>query len=231
MLPSVFPAFPGRDEFDIYTVMQPAKEVGGDFYDFFLLDDEHLCLAIGDVSGKGVPAALFMAVTKYLIEASASEGAPPDAVLRRVNNQLERNNASCMFVTVFLGILNLKSGEFVYSNAGHNPPLLLKPENGAAFLTPPGGPVLGVMDNVDFRMDRLVMAPGSVLLAYTDGVTEACDPGDQAFSEEKLQETVMGLRENSVKEIADGLMEKIVSFCDGSSQTDDITILVLRFRP
>jgi sigma-B regulation protein RsbU (phosphoserine phosphatase) len=228
MLPS---SFPNRDDFDIYAVMRPAKEVGGDFYDFFLIDEDHLCIALGDVSGKGVPAALFMAVTKYLIEAAAGAGNPPDEILRMVNNQLARNNESCMFVTVFLGILDLKTGELSYANGGHNSPLTWDLEREAAFLGPPGGPVLGIMENTAFRMDRLVLGPGALLLAYSDGVTEAFSAFGEAFSERRLREWVTSLRKNPVKEMTEMLLGEIASFCKGAPQADDITILALRFRP
>ena len=231
MLPSVFPAFPDRDEFDIYAVMHPAKEVGGDFYDFFFLDKDHLCVVIGDVSGKGVPAALFMTVTKYLIEATAVLGEPLDLILTRINRHLARNNESCMFVTIFMGILNVKTGEFIYGNAGHNSPLLWDKDKAPSFLKAPGGPVVGIMDDAEFTMDRLTFRPGTVLLAYTDGVTEAFSAEGIAFSDERLLKVVTPVREKSVKEITEDLLSEISSFCVGAPQADDITILALGFGP
>ncbi|MCX5862155.1 MAG: SpoIIE family protein phosphatase [Deltaproteobacteria bacterium] len=229
MLPSVFPAFPSRNEFDIYAVMHPAKEVGGDFYDFFLLDEDHLCVVIGDVSGKGVPAALFMSVTKYLIQAALGAGELPGGVSARVNRHLAVNNESCMFVTVFLGILNLKTGEFLYANAGHNPPLLWDSTSTAGFLGPPGGPLLGIIEDATFDMDRLTFSPGTVLLAYTDGVTEAFDSEGKLFSEERLIEVITSVGQKTVKEITEVLLEKIASFRKGAAQSDDITIMALQF--
>lgn len=232
MLPSVFPAFSNREEFDIYAVMHPAKEVGGDFYDFFFVDEEHLCVVIGDVSGKGVPAALFMSVTKYLIEAALAGGLEPDAGLERVNRHLAINNESCMFVTVFLGILNIRTGDFLYANAGHNPPLLWHATGeGVNFLGPPGGPVLGVMDDAAFNMDRLTFNPGTVLLAYTDGVTEACDLSGEFFTDARLRDVITPVRHKTVKEITDDLLKEIEAFSKDAPQADDITILALRFRP
>jgi sigma-B regulation protein RsbU (phosphoserine phosphatase) len=231
MLPSVFPAFPNRNEFDIYAMMRPAKEVGGDFYDFFLLDDDHLCIVVGDVSGKGVPAALFMAVTKYLIEAAVGTDEPPDRALARVNRHLAGNNESCMFVTVFMGILNVKTGEFIYANAGHNPPLLWHQDSEPAFLGRPGGPVVGIMDDAVFSMDRLSFTPGAVLLAYTDGVTEAFSADGTAFSDEGLLKGVTPCLQDPVQEITECLLAEIDSFCEGAPQADDITILALRFNP
>ncbi len=231
MLPSVFPAFPHREEFDIYAVMHPAKEVGGDFYDFFFLDDDHLCVVVGDVSGKGVPAALFMSVTKYLIEAALGMNEPPDKALERVNRHLAGNNESCMFVTIFMGILSVKTGEFLYANAGHNRPLLWDKDCEPSFLKPPGGPVVGIMDDAVFTMDRLTFTTGTVLLAYTDGVTEAFSADGTAFSDERLLKAITPIREKSVKEITEVLLADIDSFCVGAPQADDITILALRFDP
>ncbi len=231
MLPSVFPAFPNRDEFDIYAVMHPAKEVGGDFYDFFFLDDDHLCVVVGDVSGKGVPAALFMSVTKYLIEAAVGMDEPPDKALARVNRHLAVNNESCMFVTIFMGILNVRTGEFLYANAGHNRPLLWDNDCEPSFLKPPGGPVVGIMDDAVFTMDRLTFTAGTVLLAYTDGVTEAFSADGTAFSDERLLKVVTPVRQESVKEITEVLLADIGSFCVGAPQADDITVLALSFGP
>ena len=229
MLPSVFPAFPNRDEFDLYAVMHPAKEVGGDFYDFFFLDDDHLCVVIGDVSGKGVPAALFMSVTKYLIEAAVGMGEPLDKALQRVNRHLSDNNKECMFVTIFMGILNVKTGEFFSVNGGHNSPLVWDDNSEPHFLKPPSGPVVGIMDEAVFIMDRQIFTPGTVLLAYTDGVTEAFSASEEAFSDERLLEVVAPVCQKSVKEITEVLLADIDSFCVGALQSDDITILALRF--
>ena len=231
MLPSVFPAFPHRDEFDIFAVMHPAKEVGGDFYDFFFLDEDHLCVVIGDVSGKGVPAALFMTVTKYLIEATAGIDEPPDQILSRVNRHLAHNNESYMFVTIFMGILNVKTGEFVYANGGHNSPLLWDREDAPSFLKRPGGPVVGIMDDAEFAVERLTFKAGTVLLAYTDGVTEAFSADGIAYSDERLLKVVTAVREKSVKEVTEALLADISSFCVNAPQADDITVLALEFGP
>ena len=231
MLPAVFPPFPDRHEFDIYAVMHPAKEVGGDFYDFFFLDEHHLCIVIGDVSGKGVPAALFMAVTKYLIEAAVGTGDTPDLVLARVNRHLAKDNESCMFVTIFLGILDVRTGEFLYANAGHNPPVVWDRDHEPRLLKPPGGPVSGLMEDAVFDMDRITLSPETVLLAYTDGVTEAFNAEGELFSEARLLEVASRVRQDSVKEITQNLLNEIASFSKGTPQADDITIMALRFGP
>jgi phosphoserine phosphatase RsbU/P len=178
-----------------------------------------------------VPAALFMSVTKYLIEAALGMDEPPDKALERVNRHLAVNNESCMFVTIFMGILNVKTGEFLYANAGHNRPLLWDKDCEPSFLKPPGGPVVGIMDDAVFTMDRLTFTAGTVLLAYTDGVTEAFSADGTAFSDERLLNAATPIREKSVKEMTDVLLADIDSFCVGAPQADDITILALRFGP
>ena len=231
MLPSTFPPFPEHDEFDIHAVMRPAREVGGDFYDFFLLDEHRLCVVVGDVSGKGVPAALLMTVTKYLVEVCAGEGAAPDEVLRRVNNQLARNNDACMFVTVFIGVLDWHSGEFIFTSGGHNPPLLLKPSGEVTYLRAPGGPAAGLIPDAEFQTQRLELSSGFMLLAYSDGVTEAFNVHDEAFSEERLRDTIRGVAGNPARDVVQRVLDEIDSFCTGAPQTDDITIVALRFTP
>jgi phosphoserine phosphatase RsbU/P len=230
MLPSRFPAFPNRDDFDIYALMRPAREVGGDLYDFFLLDEDHLCVVVGDVSGKGVPAALFMSVTKYLIEAAASTGCPPHEVLATVNRHLARNNESCMFVTIFLGILNTKTGEFLYANGGHNLPVLADSHGEATFLERPSGPVVGIMDDAEFESARCVLSPGSLLVVYSDGVTEAFNVKDEAFSDERLQATVTRCGRDAPKEVAEAVLKEVDSFVDTAPQADDITIVAVQFK-
>ncbi|MGC8659448.1 MAG: SpoIIE family protein phosphatase [Desulfomonilaceae bacterium] len=231
MLPSVFPPFPDRDEFDIYALMRPAKEVGGDFYDFSFLDDDHLMFVVGDVSGKGVPAALFMSVTKYLIEAAVVMDKAPDKDLSRVSRHLADDNESCMFVTVFIGILNVKSGEFLYASAGHNPLLLWSNDSDPSFLEGQGGPVVGIVEEAVFGMDHLTLRPGSVLLAHTDGVTEAFNTEEEAFSEERLLRAINPVRNKPVKDVVEGILADIDSFSVGAPQADDITILALRYGP
>lgn len=231
MLPSVFPPFPNRSDFDIYAVMRPAKEVGGDFYDFFLIDDDHLCIVIGDVAGKGVPAALFMSVTKYLLQAAVGTGESPDGVSARVNRHLASNNESCMFVTVFLGILDLKTGEFLYANCGHNPPLVWDPSRPARFLQPASGPVLGILEDATFTMDRFFFVAGTTILLYTDGVTEAFNAEGKLFSDSRLLEMVPAIRTKNAKEITESVLSEVAAFSKDVPQSDDITMMVLRYGP
>ena len=231
MLPSSFPAFPNRNDFDIYALMRPAKEVGGDFFDFFLLDDDHLCVSVGDVSGKGTPAALFMSVTKYLIEACTTVDTPIDETLEKINKLLAKNNETCMFVTVFLGVLDLKSGDFVYANAGHNSPLIWTQDAPVVFLELVGGPLLGIMDPGLFRVGKTTLVPDGGLLVYTDGVTEAFNVEGEPFSDEKLLRTVERIRGADVKSITEKVLREIDEFCGVVPQSDDITIMALNYKP
>ncbi|MCL5123729.1 MAG: SpoIIE family protein phosphatase [Deltaproteobacteria bacterium] len=231
MLPSIFPPFPDREDFDIYALMRPAREIGGDFFDFFLLDEDHLCISVGDVSGKGVPAALFMAVTKYLIEASTGVDTQISMSLEKVNSLLARNNETCTFVTVFLGVLDLKSGEFVYANAGHNPPLIWTENGEVQLLETIGGPLLGILDPANFAIGKATLVPDGRLLVYTDGVTEAFDRGGNVFSEEHLIEIVNRNRNLDARSIAQTVLKEIDQFCENVSQSDDITIMALHYTP
>jgi phosphoserine phosphatase RsbU/P len=230
MLPSTFPAFPDREEFDIYAMMRPAKEVGGDFYQFLLVDDNRLCIAIGDVSGKGVPAALLMAVTTSLIRIEAAEGIGPDEILSRLNKHLVQGNDTCMFVTVFCGILDLRTGELVYANGGHEPPFVVKPAHQALHLGPPGGPIVGIMEDMEFPLESLTLQPGDALFAYTDGVTEAFDTNEQLYSKERLGNELLAVCERPVQGIVEEIVKSVELFSKGTPQADDITIIGVKFN-
>jgi serine phosphatase RsbU (regulator of sigma subunit) len=229
ILPKIFPPFPHRRDFDIYAVIEPAKEVGGDFYDFFLLDDQHFCFVIGDVSDKGVPASLFMAVTKTLIKAVAQQGHPPGEILTRVNRELLSGNTSSMFVTVFLGILDTLSGRVLYANGGHNPPLIIRKRGPVDFLSPPGDPLVGALEGISYETANLVLAPGEALFLYTDGVTEASNGNEALFSEDRLQKSLQELPEASARETIEAIKARVHGFAAGVPQADDITMLMLRF--
>lgn len=229
IIPKIFPPFPDRPEIDIYAFIEPAREVGGDLYDFFFVDDDHLCFMIGDVSGKGVPASLFMAVTKTLFKANTVEGVRPDEILTRLNNELAQNNESCMFVTIFCGILNTKTGEVIYSNAGHNPPLLLRLGKDAEYLDTSGGIAVGAMEGLSFKTEKLVLHPGECLFMYTDGVTEATNLEDELFSEKRLQDDLSALREKPIKDIVSSLMQEIEDFSQETPQADDITMMIIKY--
>jgi sigma-B regulation protein RsbU (phosphoserine phosphatase) len=230
MLPRIFPPFPDRKEFEIFATMDPAKEVGGDFYDFFFVDKNRLCFLIGDVSGKGVPAALFMAITKTLLKTEALRGLSPDEILIRVNKILYPDNEACMFITVFCVILNIETGRLHFSNAGHNPPLILATEKGFEFIEVPKGFVLGPMENVKFERGELILKPDDIIFLYTDGVTEAMNPQDKLFSPERLKACLSNLKERDIKDIVNGIRREIQIFSEGTLQSDDITMLALRYK-
>ncbi len=228
MLPKIFPPFPERHEFDIFAAIAPAKEVGGDLYDFFFIDDDHLCFAIGDVSGKGVPASLFMALTKTLFKATAGNGGTPGEILARLNAEICRDNESCMFVTLFCAILNIRTGQVDYSNGGHNLPYYLH-HSGVTPLENPGGRALGVMEQSAYMSGRMVLSPGEALLLYTDGVTEAMDSRDRLYSDQRLEQFLASNRDSSPRQIIDDLVSDVRHFAGGAPQSDDITVLALLY--
>lgn len=231
MLPCIFPAFPERKDFDIYAVMDPAREVGGDFYDFFLIDDSKLALVIADVSDKGVSAALFMVVAKILIKNQLQNGDSPAEVLKIVNNRLCESNEVGMFVTCFLGIFNIKSGEFIYANAGHNPPFLYrKSEENCIVITSPHGLVLGGTPNITYLQSKTYLYPGDFLFLYTDGVTEAANKRGRLFSQQKLEEIVnsCGKKNVAIQDLIFDIKSEINKFVGNAAVSDDITMLALK---
>ena len=228
MLPKTFPPFPERRDLDIFAAITPAKKVGGDFYDFFFLDENRLCFAIGDVSGKGVPAALFMAVIKTLFKAIAGRVQNPGEILSTVNREICRDNDSQMFTTLFCGILDTRTGEIRYSNGGHNPPYHLS-RAGVQQVPKTGGRVLGLLEETTYAGSRLVLGPGETLLLYTDGVTEALDPAEQFFSERRLESILTQINFASAREQIEYLTREITLFAADAEQADDITTLAIRF--
>lgn len=229
ILPKTFPAFPTREEFDLFALIAPAREVGGDFYDFFQLSDNLLCFVIGDVSGKGVPAALFMAVTKTLIKSFAREDITPDAILSHVNQELAADNDACMFVTLFCSVFDMNTGEMQYANAGHNPPLLIKNDGTIQWLPRSGALVAGAMPGVQYQSEKLLLSPGDSLYLYTDGVTEAMNPAGELYSEERLEKNLSSLAGRDITETIHEVTDSVHRFADGAAQSDDITMLMIRY--
>lgn len=229
ILPRKFPPFPERSEFEIYAEMTPAREVGGDFYDFFLIDDDRLGFVIGDVSGKGVPAAMFMAVSRTLLKATALKGMSPSECFDVVNNALYRESVKTMFVTIFYGILNTRSGELVYCNGGHNRPYLLTGNDGVSMLETTGSNALGAIENARFHSKKLVLKQGDALLLYTDGVIEAVDGSYNEFSDQRLEDFLKRVNGFSLIEIVQGVFGEVKSFAGNAPQADDITLLALRY--
>jgi sigma-B regulation protein RsbU (phosphoserine phosphatase) len=230
MVPLIFPAFPDRDEFSIFAALHPAREVGGDFYDFFFVDDHHLCFCIGDVSGKGVPAALFMAVTRTLIQVTAKNKNSPAKILTLVNDELSENNDTSMFVTLFVGILDVRSGVLTYSNAGHNPPYIRRTDNSIERIANRHGPIVGARAGLTYREDTLTLLRGDLLLVYTDGVTEATSLEGNLFTDERLETLLANGRFRSVEDTVKKTVDAVNEFETGADQFDDITVMALRFR-
>ncbi len=228
MLPCIFPPYPDRPEFDIYAAMRPAKEVGGDFYDFFLVDENHLAVVIADVSGKGVPAALFMVIAKTLIKNHAQNKESPGDVFTGVNAQLCENNEECMFVTAWMGVLDIAGGEFLYVNAGHNPPLLKRKDGGFAYLKTRPGFVLAGMEGIKYRHNKLCLCPGDILYLYTDGVTEATDSRQELYGEERLNSVLNRSADLPLDELLQAVKNDIDGFVGEAPQFDDITMLALK---
>jgi sigma-B regulation protein RsbU (phosphoserine phosphatase) len=231
MLPSRFPLFPGRSDFDLHASMVPAREVGGDLFDFFLLDAEHLAFVVGDVSGKGVPAALFMAIARTVLRATADRHASAGACLTYLNQALVDQQAPGMFATLFYGILNTRTGTLEYANAGHNPPYLLSPDGTLRALTDLSGPMLGVFDGLQFCTQSTEVQPGEGLLVYTDGVTEARDATGGFFEAERLEAYLAARASHPAEELVVGLHDEVKRFQAGAPLADDVTVLALRRVP
>jgi hypothetical protein len=226
-LPAKFPAFPERTDFDIYASMNPAKEVGGDFYDFFLVDENHLAVLIADVSGKGVPAALFMMSGRAIIHNQAMLGIEPGKIFQNANNQLAQNNEEGMFITAFLGILDLTTGDMDFCNAGHNLPYICKTDGSVEPLKMKPGFVLAGMEGMRYKTDHVSFQPKEKLVLYTDGVTEAINPAVEMYTETRLEEVLKNSQNKTTKDVVDEINASVYEFADTAEQFDDITILVV----
>ena len=230
MLPCIFPAFPDREDFDIFAGMIPAKEVGGDFYDFFMTDDDHLMLVIADVSGKGVPAALFMVIAKTLLKNSGEQGLSPKEILEKVNGQLCENNEEEMFVTVWLGKLQLSTGELVCANAGHEDPMLLRADGTIEILQQRHGFVLAGMECSRYTEQTFFLQAGDKLFVCTDGVTEATSAAEELYGKERLLSALQQAAGESAKGILSAVKADIDRFVGEAPQFDDITMLAFEMK-
>jgi sigma-B regulation protein RsbU (phosphoserine phosphatase) len=229
ILPRVFPPFPDlAEQLDIAASMTPAKDVGGDFYDFFRIDDHRIGFIIADVSGKGIPAAIFMAVSRTLIRATGIRGGSPSDCVTYSNKLLSSESVDCMFVTLFYGILDVQSGEVVYCNAGHNPPYLLKQNGDVEVLSVSKDPMVGAIDGIEYHEERFTMEKGDALVMFTDGVTEAMNTSFEEFGEERLVETLEGVTLHSCKQIIEAVKTDVASFTKDAEQSDDLTLLVIK---
>ena len=230
VLPSTFPAFPNRKEFDLYASMDPAKEVGGDFYDFFLIDDDHLCIEMADVSGKGVPAALFMMIAKSLIKTNALQGLSPSEVLTVVNKSICSNNPESMFVTVWMGILEISTGKLVAANGGHERPIIRR--SGGLFeeYADKHGIFVGCMDIARYKNYELQLEPGDKIFLYTDGVPEAKNADEELFRIERALDAINANPDASPKEVLANVRSAVDAFVAGAEQFDDLTMLCLEYK-
>ena len=229
-LPDIFPAFPDRQEFDLYASMEPAKEIGGDFYDFFLIDDDHLCLVIADVSGKGVPAALFMMASKIILADNAIMGKSPSEILYDANNAICKNNKLEMFVTVWVGILEISTGKLSAANAGHEYPALKRGDGGFAVFKDRHGFVLGGMEGMKYKEYEIQLSPGDKLFVYTDGVPEANDPDGNMFEVKRMIDALNEDPDASPAQILGAVRGQINIFVREAEQFDDLTMLCLEYK-
>jgi len=229
MLPRVFPPFPDCKEIDIFAMMKPAREVGGDLYDFFFVKPDNLCFVIGDVCGKGVPAALFMAITKALLKTAGMAGLPPDEMLSQTNNILNPENNSSMFATVFCAILNTGTGEITFANGGHPPPLYGNAVSGFEYIKVQRGFVIGPLPDIAFTCQKMSLRAGDTIFLYTDGVTEATTINNELYSDDRLRGDLYKFKDTDAEGIVIGINQQIGTFVGDAPQADDITMLAIRF--
>ena len=229
MLPSIFPAFPERKEFDIYAVMDPAREVGGDFYDFFLIDQDHLCMVIADVSGKGIPAALFMMISKIIIQSCAMLGRDAGEILTKTNEALCSNNRMEMFVTVWIGILEISTGRLTAANAGHEYPAIM---TGSRFelLKDKHGLVIGAMPGIMYKEYEMELKPGDKLFLYTDGVAEATHGGDELFGTKRMLEALNREPDAGPEQLLKNVRRAVDQFVGNDEQFDDLTMMCIEYK-
>ncbi|MBR2825784.1 MAG: SpoIIE family protein phosphatase [Solobacterium sp.] len=232
MLPNIFPPFPDRKEFDIFATMTPAKEVGGDFYDFYMIDDDHLALVIADVSGKGIPAAMLMMASKIIIKdfATLMKKGNPGEILESVNNQVTKNNPAEMFVTCWLGILELSTGKLRAANAGHEYPCVMHANGKFEMLKDKHGLVLGAMETSKYHSYEIQLEPGDVIFVYTDGVTEATNAQNELFGNDRLVDALNSSQSNDVATVLGSVQSAIDDFVKEAPQFDDLTMLVARYN-
>lgn len=229
LLPKTFPPFPHRPEIDVYAQMLTAKEVGGDFYDYYFIDEDRLAFAVGDVSGKGIPAAIYMAVSRTLLKAIAHQIVNPGEVLRKLNNLLIPESDARTFVTIFFAVMNVHTGEVQYSNGGHNLPYHLRATGEIEQLPMTDGIFLGKFAHIDFETRRLHLGKGDSLFLYTDGVPEAMNPEMELYQEERLESYLQSTRGCGIQEIISGSFVDLKKHTCNAPQSDDITIMALRY--
>jgi sigma-B regulation protein RsbU (phosphoserine phosphatase) len=229
IIPQDFPAFPDRKEFEIFAKMIPAKEVGGDFYDFFAIDKSRIGIVIGDVSGKGVPAAMLMAISRTLLKATALKGISPDICLTEINNIIAEESLSTMFVSLFYGILDTRNGNFEYCNAGHNLPYIMTSEGEVKQIENVGGLFVGAFKDTEYEPQTITLKPNESLFLYTDGVTEAMDEDNNEFGDDRLDESLQKMLDQTPTELTNSIIKEVKIYSEGTVQSDDITCLVAKY--
>ena len=229
-IPNVFPAFPERTDFDIYASMTPAKQVGGDFYNFFFVDDDHLAISIGDVSGKGIPAALFMMVTNILVSDRTRMGGTPGEILTFVNHNICAHNKADMFVTLWLGVLELSTGTLIASNAGHEYPVIMQPGGKYEIFKDKHCLAVGAMDSIKYKDYTLKLERGARLFIYTDGVPETTDQDNRMFGMERMVETLNSAADADPENVITGMRHAVELFANGTEQFDDLTMLCIELK-
>jgi len=230
MIPHTFPPFPDLPQIDLYAMLKSAKEVGGDLYDFFVMDKDKFCFAIGDVSGKGVPASLFMAMTRTLLRNIADKESSPASIMETLNKSLAFNNESNMFVTFFLGVLELRSGKLSYANAGHNPPVLIRDEDGLIVFEPAKSIPLGLFEDFIYTEASVDLKPGDKLFTYTDGVSEAENEQEALFNEDRMMEVIEAHKNSGPRELIGFMEAAIEAHVQSFPQSDDITMMTIAFN-
>ncbi len=229
ILPREFPPFPDIvSDVDIYATMKPAKDVGGDFYDFFRIDDDHLGFVMADVSGKGVPASLFMTMSYTLLRFTGTKSLNPVSTVSDSNDMLSRESFDSMFVTLFYGVYNIRTGEVHYVNAGHNPPYLLKADGKVQMLPNSNNICMGVTEGFPYQESTLTLNKGDILVTFTDGVTEACDPTNNLYGEERLEALLATQSGNTAEQVTSAINDAVNAHANGAEQSDDITVLVIK---
>ena len=228
-MPHIFPPFPDRKEIELYGIMDPAKEVGGDFYDFFLIDDDHLGLVIADVSGKGVPGALFMMISKIIIQSCAMLDKSPAEILTKTNEAICSNNQEEMFVTAWVGILELSTGKLMAANGGHEYPVIKKPGGEFEMLKDKHGLVLGAMNDMKYHEYEIDMEPGSCLFVYTDGVPEATDANEELFGYKRMLAALNSDPDTEPESVLKRVRKGVDDFVLDAEQFDDLTMLCVKY--
>ncbi|MBR5361320.1 MAG: SpoIIE family protein phosphatase, partial [Lachnospiraceae bacterium] len=231
MLPCIFPPFPDRKEFDLYATMDPAKEVGGDFYDFFFVDQDHIAIVIADVSGKGIPAALFMVIAKTLIKNHAQSGEAVEEILMNSNDQLCEGNGEGLFVTAWIGIIDLKTRVMKFCDAGHEYPFILHADGSLDMIKPERKkPPLAAMEGMKYIPDEITLSDGDCVFIYTDGVAEATNASDELYGTDRLEETLRQHCQEDPETLLKSIRKDVDRFVADAPQFDDLTMLALRLH-